>query len=1020
MDNAARAALRRQNAGTRSEAAFYNGLSYSAFQEDTVQQPPPVRIPNAQQSPQTAAKLRQQHHASRNDRERPAQSMTQHQPTQLASHHTSRQAYGEARIAAKLKTPEVREVIPENLPQVKKRRSISAAVRETVARPKQEATKVRSEPRPSEPTPPPPVKKQQSTSLLRKAASAPKKAFQWYTGTGPRPPRGPAPPPCPAAVSTTHYGLMARAARSSPHLTGTPTDFNHLALTDREYHIRAHTPRSMSAVQPLSRPEQAYIRPMGLMRSAHEADMYAMRRREFERTLDGAVQEALEKRPPPRKYTSYARATTTTPVAGGGWASARTAMPQIRSYSTPTVPGWSSRSPSSLPARVGPWSSQPTGVGRSSPASGGQSPFAKLQSPQIGVGGTWSSPPQTRSGSAAYTQPSVYGNSSRPWTGSPVSSPPTTPGYPGVLGTAVQSPSPSEREKEVIPWSRGEQVLALAQGQRQPASLGPNGKGFHLFGTNTYRGIRYFSSSPDPLKPQATTPTRAEDWRQSIPVFAHRPEQVSHFADRPLSENEKARLRGGDQAAEEEKARRGSRPQIPRVLTAPANLPSQNDEDVPLQVLRDGKLRNRLLRRMTRDRHCRSTPSPPRTVAAVKQNPTTGHYDAHSAASSNQSRQPSISSVMMGKSATGSAAVGAGGVHGLIDSGYTRKESFAPGERGRPAAAARYRAGRNIKKKSRMSDLRMLPGSTSPSNGVDGWKSGSRFPGSVTGSGSETSNHDHHHYHLGSMESREQDIRTPFQLKPQGSLASLDYGRISGTGVLANRVSSIAGSLRRRDRSPDSVSYSTSMTTPAAQGPNTSHSCVEDFYAAHQVRERLDRITRICEDLLTPRDGKQLPRRYQDTVLTCIEERRIVEEWGINNLYNLPGPSSPSPGKADQDRRQGGSASNDCSGKEEQQVERFNSFRHMLRSLENEVERVRREIIQDRACAPPSSASSALAGGNQHSDNGRARSWTRKLRRAGHFVRPVIVEDAGLEGDDSDTESKLKGSGAKRSLSTNF
>ncbi|GAB1734790.1 hypothetical protein NU195Hw_g9186t1 [Hortaea werneckii] len=1014
MDNATRAALRRQNAGTRSEPASYNGLSYSAFQEDTVQQPPPVRIPNAQPSPRTAAKLRQQHHVSRNDCERPAQSVTQHQPTHLKPHHTSRQANSEGRFAAKLKTPEVREVIPEDPPQVKKRRSISVAVKETVARPKQEATKVRFEPKPSETAPPPPVKKQQSTSLLRKAASAPKKAFQWYTGTGPRPPRGPAPPPCPAAVSTTHYGLMARAARSSPHITRNPDD-SHLDL-DREYHIRAHTPRSMSAAQPLSRPDQAYIRPMGLMRSAREADMYAMRRREFERTLDGAVQEALEKRPPPRKYTSYARAPTTTPVAGGGGVSARVASPQVRSYSTPTVPGWSSRSQTSLPARVSPWSSQPTSL-----ASRSQSPFAKLHSPQFGVGGIWSAQSQTPSAPAAYTQPSVHCSSPQPWTGSPVSSPPTTPGYPGILGTAVPTPSPSEREKETIPWSRGEQVLALAQGQRQPASLGPNGKPFHLFGTNTYRGIRYFSSSPDPLKPQTTIPPRAEDWRQSIPVFAHRPEQVSHFADRPLSEEEKHRLRGGDQAAvKEEKVRRETRPQIPRALTAPANLPSQNDEDVPLQVLRDGKLRNRLLKRMTRDRHRRSTPSPPTPVAAVQQGPTTGHYDAHSAASSNQSRQPSISSVMLGETATGPVAVGAGGVHGFVDSRYTRKESFAPGERGRPAAAARYRAGRNIKKKSGVSDLRMFPGPASPFNGVDGWKSGSRYSGSMAGSQSETSSP--HHHHLGCLESREQDNRTPFQLKPQGSLASLDYGRISGTGVLANRVSSIAGSLRRRDRSPDSVSYSTSVTTSAAKGPNNDSGClsrVGDFYAAHQVRERLDRISRICEDLLAPREGKQLPRRYQDTVLTCMEERRIVEEWGINNVYNLPSPSSPATGKEDQDRRQEDSASNGCSGKEAQEAERFSSFRHMLRSLENEVERVRQEIIQDRACAPHVSTPSASADGNDYSDSGRPRSWTRKLRRAGHFVRPVIVEDAE-SGDGSDTESKLKGSGAKRSLSTNF
>ncbi|KAI7478206.1 hypothetical protein KC351_g8349 [Hortaea werneckii] len=1010
MDNATRAALRRQNAGTRSEPASYNGLSYSAFQEDTVQQPPPVRNPNAQPSPRTAAKLRQQqHHATSNDRERPPQ-LVEHQPTHLTSYHTSRQAGSEARFAAKLKTPEVREVIPEDPPQVKKRRSISVAVKETVARPKQEATKVRFEPKPSETTPPPPVKKQQSTSLLRKAASAPKKAFQWYTGTGPRPPRGPAPPPCPAAVSTTHYGLMARAARSSPHLTmETPTDFNHRALTDREYHIRAHTPRSISAVQPLGRPEQAYIRPMGLMRSAHEADMYAMRRREFERTLDGAVQEALEKRPPPRKYTSYARATSTTPpVSGGGGVPARMAMPQTRSYSMPTVPGWSS---------------QPTVVGTSSPASRRQSPFAKLQSPQFGVGGTWSPQSQTPSRSVPYTQLSVHCSSPQPWTGSPVSSPPTTPCYPGIIGTATQPTFPSEREKETIPWSRGEQVLALAQGQRQPAGLGPNGKPFHLFGTNTYRGIRYFSSSPDPLKPQATTPPRAEDWRQSIPVFAHRPEQVSHFADRPLSEEEKHRLRGGDQA-NEEKGKRESRPQIPRALTAPANLPSQNDEDVPLQVLRDGKLRNRLLKRMTRDRRRRSTPSPPRPVAVVQQGPTMGHYDAHSAASSNQSRQPSISSVMMGETATGPVAVGAGGVHGFVDSGYTRKESFAPGERGRPAAAARYRAGRNIRKKTGMSDLRMLPGTIPPSQNISDRNS---RPGNVanrtdssTASPSEISNH---HHHLGSSESREQDNRTPFRLKPQGSLASLDYGRISGTGILANRVSSIAGSLRRRDRSPDSMSYSTSVTPSTSQGPNTSHSYVEDFYAAHQVRERLDRITRICEYLLAPRDGKQLPRRYQDTVLTCMEERRIVEEWGINNLYNLPGPSSPPPtGKADQDRKRKASGCDDSRAGEGEQEEaiRFQTLRHRLRSLESKVERVRREIIQDRPGAPHVSASSASADGNKYSDKGRPRSWTRRLRRAGHFVRPVIVEDAESEGDDSDTESKLKGSGAKRSLSTNF
>ncbi|KAI6888966.1 hypothetical protein KC360_g579 [Hortaea werneckii] len=1010
MDNAARAALRRQNMGSASEPASYNGLFYSAFQDDMVQQPPAVRTPGVQQSPRTAATLRQQYHASGNDRERLANSRTQHQPAHLTSCHASRQANSQARLSAKLKTPEVREVVPEDTPQVKKRRSISVAVKESVARPKHEVTKVRFEPENCGATPPPPVKKQQSTSLLRKAANAPKKAFQWYTGTGPRPPRGPAPPPCPAAVSTNHYGLMARAARSSPHLTGTPADFSHLDL-DREYHIRAHTRRSMSGSQPLSRPDRAYIRPMGLMRSAHEADMYAMRRREFERTLDGAVQEALEKRPPPRKYTSYARATTTPPVSGPGGASARTATSQVRSSSTPKVPGWSPRSSASLPARGSAWTTQPTVVGTSSPASRSRSPFVKLQSPKLGVGGTWSSQSHMPSVSAAYTQPSVHGSSPQPWTGSPVSSPPTTPGYPGMTSTAALTPSPSEREREAIPWSRGEQVLALAQGQRQLASPGPNGKTFHLFGTNTYRGIRYFSSPHDPLKPPATTPPRAEDWRQSIPVFAHRPEQVSHFADRPLSEKEKARLRGGEETAE---TTRESRPQIPRALTAPANLPSQNDEDVPLQVLRDGKLRNRLIKRMTRDRHRRSAPSPPRPVPAVQQALTTGHYDAHSAASSNQSRQPSISSVMLGEAIA--APAGVGGVYGPVDGGYTRKESFAPGERGRPAAtAARYRAGRNIKKKSGISDLRMLPGSVSASHGVDEWNSGPRNLGEMTGSTgskSEASRHD-----LGRMETREQDNRTPFRLKPQGSLASLDYGRISGTGVLANRVSSIAGSLRRRDRSPDSVSYSTS------QAPNNDSTCrarVEDFYAAHQIHGRLDRVTRICEDLLTSHDGKQLPRRYQDVVLTCIEERRMIEEWGMNNLYNLPGPSSPSMGRVDLDRRREGSGSNDCPADEEEEANRFQSFRHMLRSLEREVERVRQEIVRDGAYAPQSSRSPASVDGDQHSEHGRPRSWTKKLRRAGHFVRPVIIEDADSEGDDSDTESKLKGSGAKRSLSTNF
>ncbi|KAI7201975.1 hypothetical protein KC316_g13757 [Hortaea werneckii] len=887
MDNAARAALRRQNTGFGPEPASYNGLSYSPFQDDTVPRPPPVRIPNAQQLPRTAATLRQ-HHASSNDRERLAQSVTQHQPTHLTSCHPSRQAESKARFAAKVKTPEVREVIAEDTPQVKKRRSISVAVKETVARPKHEATKVRFEPEISEATPV--TKKEQGTSFLRKAANAPKKAFQWYTGTGPRPPRGPAPPPCPAAVSTTHYGLMARAARSSPHIiTGTPADFTHLDL-DREHRIRAQTPRSMAASPPLTWPDQAYIRPMGLMRSAHEADMYAMRRREFERTLDGAVQEALGKRPPPRKYTSYARAATP-PVSGPGGAPARVGVampPQIRSFSTPTVPGWS---PASLPARVSPWSSQPTVVGSSSPVSRSQSPFLKLQSPQHGVGSSWSSSPHTQSISAAYAQSSGDVSGSHPWTGSPVSSPPTTPGYTGMIGTAVQPPCPAVREEAAIPWSRGEQVLALAQGQRQPTGSGSNGKTFQLFGTNTHRGTRYFSSPHDPLKPQTTTPPRAEDWRQSIPIFAHRPEQVSHFADRPLSEDEKSRLRRGDQAKQEEgeKGRRESRPKIPRAFTAPANLPSQNDEELPLQVLRDGKLRNRLLKRMTRDRHRGSkTPSSPANLVAVpaQQRPTTGRHDAHSATSSNQSRQPSISSVMLGETVAAAGGAG-GGVHrGLLDAGYTRRESFAPGERGRPtAAAARYRAGRNIKKKSGVCDLNLRPGLASGSQGVDGWNPGSRPSGKTNSSAISKSD-------LGSLDSREQDVQIPFRLKPQGSLPSLDYGRISGTGVLTNRVSSIAGSLRRRDRSPDSMSHHppSSITPPAAQGPNNNisspsdRSRVEDFYAAHRVRERLERISRICGQLLTRHGDQRLPRRYDDLVLACMEERRMVEEWGTKYL----------------------------------------------------------------------------------------------------------------------------------------
>ncbi|KAI7219552.1 hypothetical protein KC333_g2893 [Hortaea werneckii] len=1041
MDNAARAALRRQNTGYGPQPASYNGLSYSAFQDDPVPRPPPVRTFNAQQSPRTAATLRQQRHASGNDRERLAQSVTQNQPTHLTSCHASRQAESKARFAAKLKTPEVREVIPEDTPQVKKRRSISVAVKETVTRPKHEATKVRFEPDTSEARPVP--KKKQSTSLLRKAASAPKKAFQWYTGTGPRPPRGPAPPPCPAAVSTTHYGLMARAARSSPHIiTGTPADFTHLDL-DREYRVRAYTPRSMAATPPLTRPDQAYIRPMGLMRSAHEADMYAMRRREFERTLDGAVQEALEKRPPPRKYTSYARAATP-PVSGPGGAPARVRVatpppPQVRSYSTPTVPGWSPRSPASLPARVSPWTSQPNVVGTASPVSRSQSPFVKLQSPHYGVGSSWSSSPRTQSISAAYAQSSRNASSRQPWTGSPVSSPPTTPGYTGMIGTAVQPPCPAVREQEGLPWSRGEQVLALAQGQRQPASLGPNGKTFQLFGTNTYRGTRYISSPHDPLKPQSTTPPRAEDWRQNIPVFAHRPEQVSHFADRPLSEAEKIRLRRGLQAKqeEEEQGRTESRPKIPRAFTAPANLPSQNDEELPLQVLRDGKLRNRLLKRMTRDRHHRGkTPSPANLVTVpAQQGPTTGRYDAHSAASSNQSRQPSISSVMSGGTVAAAGGAGGGGVHhGFLDVGYTRRESFAPGERGRPAAAAaRYRrAGRgNLTRKSGVCDLKTRPGLASPSpRDVDEWHPGSRPAGKTTGPAMSKSD-------LGSLESREQDNQTPFRLKPQGSLASLDYGRISGTGVLANRVSSIAGSLRRRDRSPDSMSHHppSSITPPAAQGPNnntSSHiygrSRVEDFYAAHRVRERLERISRICGQLLTRHGDQPLPRRYQDLVLACMEERRMVEEWGLKYLCNLAGPPppcSPIQGKADQDRRREGSGSYFWPADEEEEEEeagRFQLFRHMLRSLESELERVREEIIRETALEQRSATPSALAEGNPPSENGRPRSWTtKKLRRTGHFVQPMIVEDAVLgEGDDSDTESKLKGSGAKRSLSTNF
>ncbi|KAI6905083.1 hypothetical protein KC318_g6131 [Hortaea werneckii] len=1030
MDNAARAALRRQNTGFGPEPASYNGLSYLAFQDDTLPRPLPVRTPNAQQSPRTAATLRQQHHASSNDRERLAQSVTQHQPTHLTSCHASRQADSKARFAAKLKTPEVREVIPEDTPQVKKRRSISVAVKETVARPKHEATKVRFEPEISEATPV--TEKKQTTSLLRKAANAPKKAFQWYTGTGPRPPRGPAPPPCPAAVSTNHYGLMARAARSSPHIiTGTPADFSHLDL-DREYRIRAQTPRSMAASPPLSRPEQAYIRPMGLMRSAHEADMYAMRRREFERTLDGAVQEALEKRRPPRKYTSYARATTP-PVSGpggGGGAPARVATPpQIRSYSTPTVPGWSPRSPASLPARVSPWTSQPTVVGTSSSVSRSQSPFVKLQSPQHGFGSSWSSSPHTQSISAAYAQSSGNGSSRQPWTGGPVSSPPTTPGYTAMIGTAVQPPCPAVREQEAIPWSRGEQVLALAQGQRQPAGLGPNGKTFQLFGTNTHRGTWYFSSPHDPLKPQATTPPRAEDWRQNIPIFAHRPEQVSHFADRPLSEDEKVRLRRGDQAKqeEEEEGRRESRPKIPRAFTAPANLPSQNDEELPLQVLRDGKLCNRLLKRMTRDRHhhrCNSSKTPSSPANLVAEGPTTGRYDAHSAASSNQSRQPSISSVMLGETVAAAGGAGGGVHHGFLDVGYTRRESFAPGERGRPATAARYRAGRNIKQKSGMCDLKTRPGLASGSQSVDGWTSGSRDPGKMTGPAISKSD-------LGSLESREQDNQTPFRLKPQGSLASLDYGRISGTDVLANRVSSIAGSLRRRDRSPDSMSNPSSSITPlASQGPNNNTSLhsydrsrIEDFYAIHRVRERLERIARICGDLLTRHGDQQLPRRYQDLVLSCMEERRIVEEWGVKYLCNLadpPSSTSPTQGKAGQDRRREGSGCG-YDEAEDEEAGRFQSFRHMLRSLEREVERVREQIIQETALEQRSSTPSAFAEGNPPSDNRRPRSRTNKLRRTGQFVQPVIVEDVELgEGDDSDTESKLKGSGAKRSLSTNF
>ncbi|KAI6836691.1 hypothetical protein KC340_g3963 [Hortaea werneckii] len=1040
MDNAARAALRRQNTGFGPEPASYNGLSYSAFQDDTVPRPSPVWTPNAQKSPRTAATLRQQHHASSNDRERLAQSVTQHQLTHLTSHHAPRQAHSQAPFAAKLKPPEVREVIAEDTPQVKKRRSISVAVKETVARPKHEATRVRFEPDTSEATPVP--KKKQTTSLLRKAASAPKKAFQWYTGRGPRPPRGPAPPPWPAAVSTTHYGLMARAAKSSPNIiTGTPADFTSLDL-DREYRVRAQTPRSMAATPPLTRPDQAYIRPMGLMRSAHEADMYAMRRREFERTLDGAVQEALEKRPPPRKYTSYARATTP-PVSGPGGAPARVGVatppppppPQIRSYSTPTVPGWSLRSPASLPTRVSPWTSQPTVVGTSSPTSRSQSPFLKLQSPQYGVGSSWSSSPHTQSISAAYAQSSGNGSSWHPWTGSPVSSPPTTPGYTGMIGTAVQPPCPAVHEEAAVPWSRGEQVLALAQGQRQPASLGPNGKTFQLFGTNTYRGTRYFSSPHDPLKPQATTPPRAEDWRQNIPVFAHRPEQVSHFADRPLSEDEKNRLRRGDQAKEEEEqGRRENRPKIPRAFTAPANLPSQNDEEVPLQVLRDGKLRNRLLKRMTRDRHHRGkTPSPATLVAVpAQQGPTTGRYDAHSAASSNQSRQPSISSVMLGETVAAAGGASGGDVHhGFLDAGYTRRESFAPGECGRPtAAAARYRrAGRgNLTRKSGVCDLKTRPGLASPSpRDVDGWTSGSRPAGKTTGPAMSKSD-------LGSLESREQDNQTPFRLKPQGSLASLDYGRISGTGVLANRVSSIAGSLRRRDQSPDSVSYPPSIPPPASQGPNNntpSHnhdrSRVEDFYAAHRVRERLDRISRICGELLTRHGDQQLPRRYQDLVLSCMEERRMVEDWGMEYLWNLAGPPSPTPpqGKADQDRRREGSGSDSWPADEEEEEEeeagRFQSFRHMLRSLEREVERVREEIIQGTVLEQRSSTASAFAEGDPHIENERPRSRTNKLRRARTFLQPMMIEDAESgEGDDSDTESKLKGSGAKRSLSTNF
>ncbi|TKA22632.1 hypothetical protein B0A50_07641 [Salinomyces thailandicus] len=476
-----------------------------------------------------------------------------------------------------------------------------------------------------------------------------------------------------------------------------------------------------------------------------------------------------------------------------------------------------------------------------------------------------------------------------------------------------------------------------------------------------------------------TMPQGHSKWRDVGLVSSRSYSQAYHFHDRPLTKEEKRF---------HEKC---TRPAASRTLTAPAALPAQeyqdknDDDNVPLSVLRNGKLRDRLQRQQS----CYSLnqpPAPPTTQSFSQQN-------AHMLASSNKHGQPSISSVILGEPYSAFSHVS-----------FTRREAFAPAEAGRPVAA-RYRACHNqsIQRSlstSGVSSTMRGPGNRHPAVGEYGHRlrENTGYP-LVSNSG---------------LAYREADHASPAlacRLKTKGSLASLDYGRIGSCGV-ANKNSSVASSSSiESDRSSKNGQQGSSSedSSPGQEdicvhlggahrvGPecNDSHQLrTRRTSLALEVQERLDRASRICSGLLSVHE--HLAPNFRMQIQACIAERAAIQEWAT--LFATHG--SPQPHLATQRIP------------EEDQVGTTEHLRRMVRVLEIKVDHVRATVVRNSALE----SLAAIERGSEGRRSGERSSSAAKLRR-GEEVQPTIAEETEPE---SETESMLKGLGTKRRVCTNF